>query len=57
MFQSIKSSSGKLLFKWDGDKRVIQIQRKKEVTYIQFRRDGSIAISAFPPIGLDEFKV
>lgn len=57
MFQSIKSSSGKLLFKWDGDKRVIQIQRKKEVTYIQFRRDGSISISAFPPVVLEEFKV
>lgn len=54
MIQSIKSASGKLLGKWDGKNRVLQIQRKKEITYIKISEDGVLEISPTPPDNLTE---
>lgn len=49
MIQSIKSASGKLLGKWDGKNRVLQIQRKKEITYIKIPAEGAVEIFPSPP--------
>lgn len=49
MVQAIKSASGKLLGKWDGKNRVLQIQRKKEITYIKISAEGVLEISPTPP--------
>ena len=54
MIQSIKSASGKLLGKWDCKNRVLQIQRKKEITYIKISEEGVLEISPTPPDNLPE---
>ena len=54
MIQSIKSASGKLLGKWDDKNRVLQIQRKKEITYIKISAEGVLEISPTPPDNLTE---
>lgn len=42
MLEQIRDDNGKLLFKWDSEKMVMEIQRNNRPSYFQFGKDGTI---------------
>lgn len=53
MMCPVKSISGKLLFKWDKEKRMLEIQRSKEVSYFTITQKGEIEAVMPPKQALD----
>jgi hypothetical protein len=49
MMRPVKSGTGKLLFKWDKDKRLIEIQKKCEIHYFKVTKEGELEAVVSPP--------
>lgn len=42
MLEPIRDDNGKLLFKWDRDTMVMEIQKNNRPSYFKFNKDGTI---------------
>jgi len=49
MLRPVKSGNGKLLFKWDKDKRLLEIQKKCETHYFKVTKEGELEAVVSPP--------